>query len=374
MSRASLAQGLGLGVRWKSPVVYPTVYAGFRSPRRAWLILWVFLAGLVVVAWFVTSEAAQAATSPPGGRQYVVATYDGSLMRLYVNGSEIARKTLGVPPSQAATKIEIGAFLGGSNWNGTLDDVALYKRPLSAATVKRHYRLGTDGRGRYASSVRRDPAIVAYWRLDDRTGTEAADLVGSHSGEYGQGVGLGANGLISGDPDGAIDLNGAQGEVLAPDTGLRRMTSFTLEAWVTARAIGNSHILSKAGSWFLKVNLDGSWGAGIVSGGKLLGLQSRQHVVTSDTPAIAPPPPSSKSPAAPTGAASKGSGGGSNAAVVLAVLVVLALAGLLVLRGRREGDSGDEEDDAATSAEDRDEGAEEPEPEDAPSTPTPHRG
>src|SRR5438105_4694291 len=88
--------------------------------------------------------------------------------------------------------------------------------------------------GNYASAVAAD-APVGYWRLDEASGTTAADFSGSHSNPltYQGGYTLSTYpGAISGDPDAAVALNGSTGAVTATKAPTAGTTNFSLEAWV----------------------------------------------------------------------------------------------------------------------------------------------
>ncbi|KAF5438082.1 CASH domain-dontaining protein, partial [Candidatus Methanophagaceae archaeon] len=65
-------------------------------------------------------------------------------MVLYKNGVEVANAT-GVPTQGDSSITYIGRFATGNNWNGTIDEAAIYNRALSSAEIKAHYALG-DGK------------------------------------------------------------------------------------------------------------------------------------------------------------------------------------------------------------------------------------
>lgn len=81
---------------------------------------------------------------------HLVATYDGAVKRLYTNGVLAGTQTIGF---RAATGIEVrlgGAGTGPSpatGFDGTLDELAIYARPLSADQARDHYFLGALGAG-----------------------------------------------------------------------------------------------------------------------------------------------------------------------------------------------------------------------------------
>jgi alpha-tubulin suppressor-like RCC1 family protein len=77
--------------------------------------------------------------APNGQWTYVVGTYDGTTLALYVNGalvaSQAASGTLGVGITNA--------FLGGKLYQGNLDEVAVYGRALTASQVQAHFAAAT---------------------------------------------------------------------------------------------------------------------------------------------------------------------------------------------------------------------------------------
>jgi RHS repeat-associated protein len=96
-----------------------------------------------------------AAPVPMGKWTYVVATYDGTAARLYVNGKPAASTPYSGPIVQSSQPLLIGSGPGTSPWRGSLDEVAIYDTALTADQVAAHYRetaqqviiTATDGLG-----------------------------------------------------------------------------------------------------------------------------------------------------------------------------------------------------------------------------------
>jgi hypothetical protein len=78
-------------------------------------------------------------TTPPvtGTKYYVAVTYDGSTMRLYVNGVERASKASTVSIVNHSSSLRLGR-----NVSGTLDEPAIYSHALSATEIAAHYAAG----------------------------------------------------------------------------------------------------------------------------------------------------------------------------------------------------------------------------------------
>jgi hypothetical protein len=76
---------------------------------------------------------------------HVVATYDGNVMTLYVNGVAEAMETASFPIAGATHDFVVGAEVGGAEdfFEGALDEVAVYEHVLSANRVSAHYLVGT---------------------------------------------------------------------------------------------------------------------------------------------------------------------------------------------------------------------------------------
>lgn len=75
---------------------------------------------------------------------HVAATSDGTTMRLYVDGVEVANAAA-VAPIFTNSTWRLGAYgttAGNENWVGQMDEVAIYKTSLSAERVLAHYNSG----------------------------------------------------------------------------------------------------------------------------------------------------------------------------------------------------------------------------------------
>jgi hypothetical protein len=83
-----------------------------------------------------------------GQTYHVVGTYDGTTSRLYLNGAEVASMPLTGAITSSGSSLNIASWnTTGEFLKGTIDDVAVFGTPLSAARVKAHYDAGTGGGG-----------------------------------------------------------------------------------------------------------------------------------------------------------------------------------------------------------------------------------
>ena len=84
-----------------------------------------------------------------GAWQHVAIAYDGSTVRIYRNGAQVASQALSVTIPGTANPVHWGDTLsGGVEQNfltGALDEGALYNQALTAAQVSQHYTTGTTG-------------------------------------------------------------------------------------------------------------------------------------------------------------------------------------------------------------------------------------
>lgn len=102
------------------------------------------------------------------------------------------------------------------------------------------------------------PGLVSYWRLDEASGTTAADAQNVASGTYVNSPGLGSTSLLAGELDTAVDFDGKDDHVsIAPVSALNMTSGLTLEAWIKADALQGT-VLRRNNSYELRAQSDGS--------------------------------------------------------------------------------------------------------------------
>jgi prepilin-type N-terminal cleavage/methylation domain-containing protein len=74
-----------------------------------------------------------------GVTYHVACTYDGSALRLYINGNQVASTNV----SSTFTQLSPVSADSGDFLNGRLDEVAFYSTALSAARIQAHYQAGS---------------------------------------------------------------------------------------------------------------------------------------------------------------------------------------------------------------------------------------
>jgi hypothetical protein len=149
---------------WFKPSVYDTTYRriaqkGGQASLGGWSIVYQSASGIYASRWEGSGTATERSTSHypaasvvTGTTYHVVATYDGSTWRLYVNGSEVTPgvSTTTALMSSAASSAQMGGGTGGS-MVGALDEVAFYNVALSSTTISSHYTTGTSAGGTTAA-------------------------------------------------------------------------------------------------------------------------------------------------------------------------------------------------------------------------------
>jgi glucose/arabinose dehydrogenase len=143
-------------------------FVGLRSPNdgpNAFYILQL-AGGLSLEPRFISSTGAWAELRPTitAGRHFLVLTYDGGYLSLFVDGVLAAQATASGSIGGTVPDLQIGGS-GAGNWHsGTVDEVAFYRKALSGARIHAQYAAGTQ--------TGDDPATLdgAILRVDPVTG------------------------------------------------------------------------------------------------------------------------------------------------------------------------------------------------------------
>ena len=100
---------------------------------------------------------------------HVVGTYDGSALRLYLNGQPDNSISITTPPQTGTAPVKLGVGFGNFYYSGRADELMLYQRALSAPEVASLFQQGQ---------------LVGWWQLDEGPGSlTAADSSGmGHTG------------------------------------------------------------------------------------------------------------------------------------------------------------------------------------------------
>ena len=104
------------------------------------------------------SSLQSAATLTLNTWYYVVASYDGTTAKLYVNGSLDSTLAITATPTQTTDPLNIGRRADGYYNNAVLDEVAIYSSALTATQVGSHWTASTNPPGAPTSVTASVPA------------------------------------------------------------------------------------------------------------------------------------------------------------------------------------------------------------------------
>jgi len=134
---------------------------------------------------------------------HMVCTYDGSTMRVYKDGAEVANKDRSISIHSGSAAATIAASLSNGvaaqHFDGSIDEVRIYNRALSEKEVRDLYNWA--------------PGPVMHLKMDEKTGDFAYDISGNEN-----------NGTLTGGPvwtvgkyGSAIDFDGSDDFVTVSD-------------------------------------------------------------------------------------------------------------------------------------------------------------
>lgn len=198
-----------------------------------------------------------------GAWNHVVYTSDGSRVYGYLNGVNLVNVSGNLDGTP--TTMYLGSFTGISNFfNGTIDEVNIYDRLLSADEVIEANNSGVPWKGKNVTNVsinlaysnqvqevQNETDLVGYWRLNEnRTGIgNITDYSGNDN-----------NGTVNGNPvfrnntrcffeDGCWDFDGVDDIIKMGDqANLDGMTNLTISFWVNQKTLSTQRMVSKWGT------------------------------------------------------------------------------------------------------------------------------
>ena len=177
----------------------------------------------------VTQHADGQEPDPVGHWSHLAVTYDGGVVRLYVNGSEVSSRSTAGTIRQTPDPLWIGGNQPyGEYFDGEIDDVRVYDRALEPAEL----RAEMSGPLRRADSTGRSGLVAAY-EFDAGSGRRASDASGSNN----SGSIIGATWTPHGRFGDALRFDGADEMVrVPPSRSLDLDDAMTLAAWVRPAA------------------------------------------------------------------------------------------------------------------------------------------
>jgi chitodextrinase len=177
-------------------------------------------------AWLKTSTGNRSvnvtSTVPLNTWSFVAMTYDGSTLRLFMNGTQVASTAANGTIANSTGPLSVGADVQwGEFFQGAIDNVRVYPTGLSTT------QLATD----MSSPVPPPPAgptPVAAYSFNAGSGSSAVDASGG-----GNALTLTSTAWVSGKWGSALSFNGSTSIGSAPDApSLDASSGLTLEAWV----------------------------------------------------------------------------------------------------------------------------------------------
>lgn len=201
---------------------------------------------LLFTTYGILDYNAGAAQIELGKLTHIAVTFDsGNDATFFINGQQ-RQVVAGVNPASInANNFFIGSFGTGERFNGVIDQVQVHNTVLTASQIQA--AAGING-----------PQLIGHWKLDETTGTFAADSSGrGHNGTYQGGATLNQPGLTF-STNTSVDFDGSNDEVfLSNPAEFRLANNFTIAAWIRPDATtGFQRIFSQ--------NPGGGFGFGLV--------------------------------------------------------------------------------------------------------------
>jgi hypothetical protein len=205
-----------------------------------------------------------------GKTYHVAATYDGTTVKLYVNGGLDNSSANAGTLKTGTMKLCIGISESGGGgfpsvqaFNGVIDEVAVHGSALSATRIRQRAK---DLFGYYAGEVLSDFPL-AYWRMEDLTG--ASVMVSSEpngrDGAWNDAPTFEVAGLLTSEATKkACDFNGTADYARIFYASWMDTTAFTVEAIIKPDTIGAERSIIEQNDGFTPV-----WEFGITAAGKL---------------------------------------------------------------------------------------------------------
>ncbi len=188
---------------------------------------------------------------------HVAGTFDGSVLKILVNGTQVASQNISGSIDATTGDLVIGENnVNGTNWTGLIDEPTVYNRALSATEIQSIVNAGTSGKCKPTATVS-PSGQVGWWSGDgnanDLAGTNNGTIQGNvtySTGKTSQSFQLGGTGDLSG--------NGDRVNIGNP-TNLQ-LQDFTIETWIkrsSSTIVTNSPFPGTAGGTFFAYGQNG---------------------------------------------------------------------------------------------------------------------
>jgi hypothetical protein len=182
---------------------------------------------------------------------HIVATYDGTVKKLFINGVQDA-SVLSTTGALATTTnpLLVGAYYNAAVYSsyfiGNIDDVSIYNYALTPTQITEHYQTGLNGNYKsYPGNTILADQPVGYWRLNEKSGITAKDFSGNgYDGTLAAtGVTQNQPGALTGagDSDASASFSGSIGTVEIPYNANLNTSVFSAEIWAKATGGAGTH-------------------------------------------------------------------------------------------------------------------------------------
>lgn len=201
------------------------------------------------------SAVQSVATANDNQWHHYVGVRSGGSIALYVDGVMITTTTSVSGSTSNGDSFSVGSSPVGSdpdlrNVDGLIDEVRVYNRALSAGEIKAQYDAAAPDKTNTSASTpqgtgRLDSGLIGYWKLDEGSGTSAADASSA-----------GTTGTLTGGPTwttgrigSAVDFDGTNDYIdLGTPAVLDVESAHTIAAWVKTDVTNTSQSIFVSGS------------------------------------------------------------------------------------------------------------------------------
>jgi RHS repeat-associated protein len=139
-----------------------------------------------------TNNVYTGTTLSTGTWYHIAETYDGSTVRLYLNGSQVDSFAYSSAVGYSTGNFNVGHNAGGQYFNGTIDEAGLWSRALTAGEISQLYNSGAGAQYPFPSTITNSGATSYLARIDDgsyrqyayATSTNSWTMYDKHGTEY----------------------------------------------------------------------------------------------------------------------------------------------------------------------------------------------
>ena len=170
-------------------------------------------------------------TVPLDAWTHLAATYDGSSMKICINGIERAFRSVSGTIGTSDNPLFIGTRTPapGEVFSGLIDEVAIYGRALSEAEIQQHYENGSYE----VECVPPPSGMVSWWPGD----TDANDIADGNDGTLNGAI------YVPGKVDQAFSFDGEDDYVEIPSFTFNENDVYSVDFWFYPKATGLQYIL-----------------------------------------------------------------------------------------------------------------------------------